>query len=304
MARPRKENLDYFPFDVDFFTDTKIKILKAKYGADGIAVYLYILCEIYHDKGYYVECDEDFILVMSDYFNFSENKTMQILNYLFSRSLLKSILVESVKVITAKSVQRRYQEAKKSAKRDIFVDERIWLLKKEDTEPFIKVYPFDSFSEKNGGYSEKNYNKSEKNSTKESKGKESKGKESKAESVSAVANTRTPSPPYQQIVDLFNQICISFGKVQTLNDKQKKNIRDVIKQFNPDFTEIFKKIEQSDFLTGRNGRWNRCDFDWIINPSNFSKIIRDKYNDKDKGGNTGGYADTGETIVIKAGLNF
>ena len=180
MARPKKENLDYFPFDVDFFTDTKIKVLKAKYGADGIAVYLYILCEIYHDKGYYAECDEDFVLIMSDYFNFSEQKTRQILEYLFSRSLLvKSTLSESVTVITAKSVQRRYQEIKKSAKRGIPVDDRIWLLKKEETEPCIKVQSFDGFSEKNDSYSEKNPDNSEKKPLKESKVKESKVKERK-----------------------------------------------------------------------------------------------------------------------------
>ena len=169
-------------------TDSKIKILKAKFGADGIAVYLYILCEIYRDKGYYVECDEDFVLVMSDYFRFSENKTMQILEYLFSRSLLvRSILSESVTVITAKSVQRRYQAAKKASikkvngifAREVIVDERIWLLKKEETESPIKVHPFGSLPEKNDSLPEKNDNKSMEKSLKESKGKESKGKEKK-----------------------------------------------------------------------------------------------------------------------------
>lgn len=188
MARPKKENLDYFPLDSDFFTDSKIKILKAKFGADGIAVYLYILCEIYRDKGYYVECDEDFVLVMSDYFHFSENKTMQILEYLFSRSLLvRSILSESVTVITAKSVQRRYQAAKKASikkekgifARDVIVDERIWLLKKEETESPIKVHPFGILPEKNDSLPEENDNKSMEKSLKESKVKESKGKERK-----------------------------------------------------------------------------------------------------------------------------
>ncbi len=178
MARPRKENLDYFPFDVDFFSDKKIKRLKAKFGADGIAVYLFAICEIYRNS-YYTEYDDDFILDISDHFHYSESKTMQIMNYLFSRSLLECILVGSVKVITAPSVQRRYQEAKQGAKRDIAVDKRIWLLKKEETRPFIKVYPSDNFSEKNEGYSEKNDSKSEKNDIKESKGKESKGKENK-----------------------------------------------------------------------------------------------------------------------------
>ena len=167
MARPKKENLDYFPFDTDLFFDKKIKRLKAKYGADGICTYLFILCEMYRSgRGYYLEMDEDLILDVSDYFGFSESKTMQIINCLLSRSLLESILIEPVKVITAKSVQRRYQAAKKGARRDILVDERIWL------------HPSEGFSEKNDSYYGKNYNKSVKNHTKESKGKESKGKES------------------------------------------------------------------------------------------------------------------------------
>ena len=87
---------------------------------------------------------------------------------------VKSTLSESVTVITAKSVQRRYQEIKKSAKRGIPVDDRIWLLKKEETEPCIKVQSFDGFSEKNDSYSEKNPDNSEKKPLKESKVKESK----------------------------------------------------------------------------------------------------------------------------------
>ena len=109
MARPRKENLDYFPFDVDFFRDKKIKRLKAQFGAEGIAVYQYILCEIYYN-GYYIELDEDLILDIAGYFNFSESKTKQIITCLFNRSLLESILVDQVKVITAESIQRRYQQ--------------------------------------------------------------------------------------------------------------------------------------------------------------------------------------------------
>lgn len=181
MSRPRKENLEYFSFDVDFFRDKKINRLKAKFGSDGITVYQYVLCEIYHN-GYYVEYDEDLVLDISDYFSFSEGKTMQILNYLFSRSLL--VMIESklpvpVKVISAPSVQRRYQEAKKGAKRDITVDKRFWLLSKEETKSFIKLYPDDGFSEKNEDKSGKNNSYSGKNSTKESKEKKSKEKESK-----------------------------------------------------------------------------------------------------------------------------
>lgn len=47
MARRKQEGNRFFRLDVDFFSDKKIKILKARYGADGITLYMYLLCEIY-----------------------------------------------------------------------------------------------------------------------------------------------------------------------------------------------------------------------------------------------------------------
>ncbi len=174
MARPIKEGLDYFPFDVDFFFDRKIKRLRVSYGSDGICVYLYILCQIYGDKGYYVQFDDDLILDISDTLSISENSTRQIVGYLLSRSLLDSTLAQSVKVLSAKSVQRRFQEAKKKSKRNVFVKAKMWLLKKAETLSFIKVCPDERFSKNNSDFSEKNADKSEKNYTKESKGDKSK----------------------------------------------------------------------------------------------------------------------------------
>lgn len=52
MARRRQEGNFFFRLDVDFFSDRKIKILKARYGANGITLYIYLLCEIYK-AGYY-----------------------------------------------------------------------------------------------------------------------------------------------------------------------------------------------------------------------------------------------------------
>lgn len=177
MARPKKDNLDYFPFDVDFFEDKKIRALKGKYGSDGVMVYIYTICQIYKD-GYYTDLDEDFILCMSDDLNITEDSTRQILKYLFSRSLLceikDSTLAKSVTIVTATSIQRRYQEAKRGAKRDVVVEAKYWILQKSETLSFIKVHPNNDKSEINNDKSEKNINKSTINTTKESKVKESK----------------------------------------------------------------------------------------------------------------------------------
>ena len=183
MARPKKTGLDYFPFDVDFFSDKKIKRLRAKYGNDGIVIYIYMLCIIYGDKGYYTEFDDDLILDISDELNVSESSTRQIMKYLLSRSLLSEIrdstLAKPVTIISAKSIQRRFQEAKKGGKRNVLVKAGYWLLEKAETLGFIKVLSSENFSGKNESYSGKNEGYSGKNDTKESKVNKSKVKESK-----------------------------------------------------------------------------------------------------------------------------
>jgi hypothetical protein len=40
--------------------------------------------------------------------------------------------------------------------------------------------------------------------------------------------------------------------------------------------DYLKKVENSDFLSGRSGKW-RATFDWIIIPSNAVKIIEGNY---------------------------
>jgi hypothetical protein len=54
MARPTKSGLAYFNIDTDRYQDTKIKRLKHKHGLAGMAVYDYLLCEIYRDKGFFI----------------------------------------------------------------------------------------------------------------------------------------------------------------------------------------------------------------------------------------------------------
>lgn len=175
MARPKKEGLDYFPMDTDIFSDEKVRILKAHYGTDGIALYLYVLCRIYRN-GYYARYDEDFEYVAAEELQMSVAKVQQIMTYLFSRSLLTkltkvSTLVIPVTIITSHGIQRRFQQAVKARaqKTPIAVEEAFWLLKKTETESFIKVTHQGGFSENNPSFSKKNPSNSENNAIKESK---------------------------------------------------------------------------------------------------------------------------------------
>ena len=172
MGAKRKEGNKFFSLDVDFFSDKKIKILKARYGADGITLYIYLLCEIYKN-GFYLRIDEDFEFIVSDDLNMNSDKVKQVLNFLLERSLFDNTLFQSDKVLTSAGIQERYQLMVKSrAVKNPITIERYWLLSEEETETFIKVNSFFNNSGNHEDNSRKNEFNSEKNDTKEKKGKE------------------------------------------------------------------------------------------------------------------------------------
>lgn len=283
MARPLKNGLDYFSFDINFFSDKKIKRLKAKYGEKGVLTYIYILCVIY-DNGYYADYDEDLILDISDEFNISEDCTRQIMNYLFSRSLLDGTLAESVKVLTSTSIQRRYQKAvekraKKRGSESIEVEEKFWVLKTEETESFIKVRPENVFPENNTCFSEKNDNNSQKKYTKKSKVKESKGNNYYYNKQTSEAGC-TYSEEIKTIFELYKNICISFPDL-TNKEKYIPNLEALMNQYKLDeFELVFKKLETNSFFKGNNKQNWKAAFGWTIKPENFKKILSGFYDNR------------------------
>lgn len=197
MARPQKQGLDYFPLDVDFFSDKKLKIVTTRYGVDGISLYLYLLCEIYKN-GYYLQVDTDFLYIMSGDLKMSYNKVQQVLNFLLERSLFDSTLFQADKVLTSIGIQKRFQLAvKERAKKKPIEVKEFWLLKESETESFIKVRPKLNKSEKNDSFSGKNNNKSQEESLKESKVKKSIVKERR--------ETALPPEEIEQLVKEFGR---------------------------------------------------------------------------------------------------
>lgn len=281
MARPIKKGLDYFPFDVDFFSDIKIRSLKGKYGTDGAILYIYLLTEIYKN-GYYLPVDDDFIYVISDTLNMTDDKIGQIINFLLGRSLFDDTLFKSEKVLTSRSIQLRFQEAVKSraSKTPIEVG-RFWILNENETQSFIKCTHFSDSSENNKSFSKNNesFSLEEPHKVKESKGKESRVKEIDTGPDTKASRT---AAPYQSIQNLFNSICKSFPTVKKLSESRKKAIKARLNTYTvEDFKTLFLKAEASDFLKGKNQRNWMADFDWLIKDSNMTKTLEGKY-DNDK----------------------
>lgn len=49
------------------------------------------------------------------------------------------------------------------------------------------------------------------------------------------------------------------------------------------FRRFFAYVAESDFLTGRDGKWTACDLGWLCNESNFAKVLQGNYDNREAG---------------------
>lgn len=90
----------------------------------------------------------------------------------------------------------------------------------------------------------------------------------------------------QQVVELFNETCVSFPRVTKVSEDRKKAIKARLLRYSlNDFKCLFQKAEANSFLKGSNNRNWRATFDWLIKDSNFAKVIDGNYDNKTKANN-------------------
>lgn len=91
--------------------------------------------------------------------------------------------------------------------------------------------------------------------------------------------------PFAKIKDLYHKICISYPKLRSIDGNRKKAITARWRTYKSldIFKELFQIAENSSFLKGNNDRNWSADFDWMMKPTNFSKILEHKYDDRSSG---------------------
>lgn len=84
----------------------------------------------------------------------------------------------------------------------------------------------------------------------------------------------------EKAIEEYQRIAEQVGltKIVKLTDKRKSHLRARLAEFGLDgWTRALRSIPASDFLSGRAGRGWKPDFDWLVNPNNFAKVIEGKY---------------------------
>lgn len=88
--------------------------------------------------------------------------------------------------------------------------------------------------------------------------------------------------PHEEIISLYAKHLPMLTQVKTWTEARAKVLkarwRESVKHQSIDFWErFFKYVSESDFLTGRNGKWTSCDMVWLLKQENFVKVLEGKY---------------------------
>lgn len=121
-----------------------------------------------------------------------------------------------------------------------------------------------------------------------------------SEKTSEVPDRKSDRLSYDEIMKDFHATCPDLPGIRALNDARKTKIRSLAKELDklkifpgvePEkkLHVIFQAAQNSDFLSGRSGKWNGCSFDWLINKTNALKVLEGQYQNK------GGVSNAGRT---------
>lgn len=83
------------------------------------------------------------------------------------------------------------------------------------------------------------------------------------------------------LVENYHALCPKMSKVEVLNQTRKGYINARVSEFGIEkVIAVIHKAGESDFLNGKNDKAWRADFEWILRPENFVKVMEGKYDNR------------------------
>lgn len=259
MARPKKNNADYFTHDADMRNDVKIKALRRKFSHTGYAVWNYLLETLTDSDFFEIEWEEINIELLAADYDVSVSELTEIVEYCVKIGLLQRV---GNKLISQAHQQRLSSLIANRERKRISEEQNTNIT--SNGRVMASQNPVKTNESNTSG-----------NTKQHSKGEESKGEEKREEI----------RYPYQDIADKWNSICGAYlPKVLKLSEARKQKIKARLKEIGnreawmPTIEAIFEEVAASDFLKGRNDKGWTATFDWLFDsPKNWVKVLEGNY---------------------------
>lgn len=261
-----KDRMRFFSHDVDMRNDLKIRGLRREFGNEGYAVWCYLLEVLTDTEDLCIDIDNMAGLLSAD-FDIERERLMGIVGY----CLQVGLFVKDGSLLYSKRHRERIMGVLDKAQEKSERGRRAVLARwgknsannTDETEGDTDVLPTNT------------------NERREDKtGEEKTRKDQKREY------------PCAEIVKVWNEVCVSLPKVLRLSDARRDKVKARLREWggdNPEemiakAREFFNRIEASDFLTGRSGKW-KASFDWLFDSrNNWIKVAEGNYDNKRGGG--------------------
>lgn len=111
MARKPKKGIDYYPFDVNFIQNIKVKRILRACGSNSVAVLISLLGNIYGDEGYFMIWDDEVCFLIADEIGVKEVSVQEVVSKALQVGFFDNDIFDKYKILTSKGIQERYLEA-------------------------------------------------------------------------------------------------------------------------------------------------------------------------------------------------
>lgn len=126
VARPTRQGIDYFPYDVDLDQDDKLGMIVGEFKIKGETLYVKLCAWIYKTNGYYTEWNEDVqlrFLRRYEYCGFSVSFLNEVVPRLIKWELFDKTVFDSFHVLTSARIQETWLEVTRKRK-DCIIDDK------------------------------------------------------------------------------------------------------------------------------------------------------------------------------------
>ena len=132
MARISKPGLDYFPLDVNFLQDRKVRRISCRHHAAGIAALTSLLCLIYKEKGYYISWNKDTLFDIAQEACCEEEEMQAIIDDCLAVGLFDNLIYKEYGVLTSQAIQEQYHKIITDSRRKYKLPlEHFWLIEED-----------------------------------------------------------------------------------------------------------------------------------------------------------------------------